>query len=96
MRPLPGPRGWALGATPPLAVPRVGDPRGGSCRRGGPVGGASPAPAALGAVPAPATDPEGANAVMALGRVLPLRTSDGRVVDVAVLGVRLRARQLRG
>jgi hypothetical protein len=58
---------------------------------GGQVGGSSPAPVALGAVPAPATDPEGASAVTALGRVLPLPTSDGRVVDVTVLGVRLRA-----
>jgi hypothetical protein len=58
---------------------------------GGQAGGSSPAPAALGAVPAPATDPEGAKAITALGRVLPLPTSDGRVVDVTVLGVRLRA-----
>jgi hypothetical protein len=57
---------------------------------GGQAGG-SPAPAALGAVPAPATDPEGVKAITALGRVLPLPTSDGRVVNVAVLGVRLRA-----
>jgi hypothetical protein len=42
-------------------------------------------------VPAPATDPEGANAITALGRVLPLPTSNGRVVNVTVLGVRLRA-----
>ena len=44
-----------------------------------------------GAVPAPATDPEGAQAITALGRALPLRTSNGRVVEVTVLGVRLRA-----
>jgi hypothetical protein len=50
-----------------------------------------PAPAALGAAPAPALDPEGADAIAALGRVLPLRTSDGRVVRVTVLEVRLRA-----
>ena len=34
--PASGPRGWALGATSPLAVPGMGDPRGGSRRRGGP------------------------------------------------------------
>jgi hypothetical protein len=42
-------------------------------------------------MPAPAVDPEGVHAVTALGRVLPLPTSDGRVVDVTVLGVRLHA-----
>lgn len=58
---------------------------------GGQAGGSTPAPAALGAVPAPAADPEGANAITALGRVVPLPTSDGRIVDVTVVGVRLRA-----
>jgi len=58
---------------------------------GGQAGGSSPAPAALGAVPAPAVDPEGVHAITALGSVLPLPTLDGRIVDVAVLGVRLRA-----
>jgi hypothetical protein len=57
---------------------------------GGQVGGSSPAPAALVPAPAPAADPEGAGAITALGRVLPLPTSDGRVVNVTVLGVRLR------
>ena len=42
-------------------------------------------------MPAPATDPEGVNAITALGRVLALPTSNGRVVNVTVLGVRLRA-----
>ena len=37
-----------------------------------------------------AVDSEGPGAIAPLGRVLPLRTSDGRIVDVAVLGVRLR------
>ena len=61
---------------------------------GGVVGGSSqpwsqlPAPTPVGAMPAP--DPEGSGAIAPLGRALPLRTTNGRVVDVAVLGVRLR------
>ena len=35
-------------------------------------------------------DAEGQGAIAPLGRTLPLRTTSGQVVDVAVLGVRLR------
>jgi hypothetical protein len=61
---------------------------------GGVIGGASrrwsqlPAPAAAG--PMATADAEGQGAIAPLGRTLPLRTTSGRVVDVAVLGVRLR------
>ena len=48
----------------------------------------APAPAARVAAAAP--DPEGSQAIAPPGRVLPVPTSDGRIVDIAVLGVRLR------
>ena len=44
--------------------------------------------ATLSATAAP--DPEGSGAVVKLGRAVPLRTSNGRIVKVTVLGVRLR------
>jgi hypothetical protein len=47
-----------------------------------------PAQAAHGALVS--VDSEGTGAIAPLGRVLPLRTSDGRIVDVAVLGVTYR------
>ena len=46
-----------------------------------------PAPAPL---TAPQFDPEGSQAIAKLGRALPLRTADGRVVEVAALDVRPR------
>jgi hypothetical protein len=48
----------------------------------------APAPAAPVAAAAP--DAEGSQAIVPPGRVLPVPTSDGRIVDIAVLGVRLR------
>jgi len=46
-----------------------------------------PAPTAL---TAPQVDPEGSQAIAPLGRALPLRTANGRVVEVTALAVRLR------
>ena len=48
----------------------------------------APAPAAPVAAAAP--DPEGSQAIAPPGRVLRVPTADGRIVDIAVLGVRLR------
>jgi hypothetical protein len=57
-------------------------------------GGSPPsAPSRLPAPGAPAVprlDPEGPQAIVALGRTLPLPTANGRVVDVTALAVRLR------
>jgi hypothetical protein len=43
-----------------------------------------------GHTPPPARDPEGPTAIVPTGRALKLRTANGRIVSVAVLGVRLR------
>ena len=71
--------GLAWGAL--AAVVAIGADGGGSPPRSG-----LPAPAAL---RAPKVDPEGPQAIVPLGRTLPLRTANGRVVEVAALDVHL-------
>jgi hypothetical protein len=58
------------------------------------VGGAtqpwSPASGLAAQKPPPVRDPEGPASIVPTGRVLKLKTSNGRIVSVAVLGVRIR------
>ena len=53
-------------------------------------GGSSPPQSRQPALTAPRVDPEGSQAIAPLGRALPLRTANGRVVEVTALAVRLR------
>jgi hypothetical protein len=79
---MPGLRSLALAWGGLAAVVAIGADRGDS-----PPQSRVPAPAAL---TAPRVDPEGSQAIAKLGRALPLRTANGRVVEVTALAVRLR------
>src|SRR4051812_41829752 len=79
---MPAVRSLCLAWATLAAVVAIGADGGGSPRRSRPAAPVAPATAHV--------DPEGAEAIVRLGRALPLPTADGRVVDVTALDVRLR------